>query len=97
MMHTNMYAAIYTYVTSTRSVPVKHYNILNAYQALIDQSIRHFGINCTSVRYYGIRHYAQGLDIMELNIMGLEIMGLNIMGLDSLGTTLSYCNNHLTQ
>ena len=29
---------------------------LNACQSLIDQSIRHLGINCTSVRH-GIRHY----------------------------------------
>ena len=32
--------------------------LLDACQALIDQSIRHFGNNCTSVRHYGldIRH-----------------------------------------
>ena len=31
--------------------------LLNACQALIDQSIGHFGINYTSVRHYGIRHF----------------------------------------
>ena len=31
--------------------------LLNACQALIDQSIRHFRINYTSVRHYGIRHF----------------------------------------
>jgi len=31
--------------------------LLNACQVLIDQSIRHFGINYTSVRHYGIRHF----------------------------------------
>ena len=36
----------------------------NVCQALIDQSIRHFGINCKSVRHYVIRHY--GLDILGI-------------------------------
>ena len=31
--------------------------LLNACQPLIDQSSRHFGNNCTSVRHYGIRHF----------------------------------------
>ena len=37
--------------------------LLNACQALIDQSIGHFGINYTSVRH-------MGLDILGLDILG---------------------------
>jgi len=55
-MHTNMHAAIYTYQLQDQYWS----STTHACQALIDQSIRHFGINYTSVR---------------LDTMGLEILG----------------------
>ena len=50
MMLTNMHAAIYTH-----QVQDQYWS--STTQVLIDQSIRHFGINYTSVRNYGIRHF----------------------------------------
>ena len=52
-MHTNVHAAIYTYQLQDQY----RSSTTHACQALIDQSIRHFGINYTSVRHYGIRHF----------------------------------------
>ena len=44
--------------------------LLNACQALIDPSIRHFGINYTSVRHYGIRHSGNHPNPQVLHIVG---------------------------
>ena len=54
---------------------------LNACQSLIDQSIRHLGINCTRVRHgirhYEIRHSGNHLDKLHSSHLKLNLLSLS--------------------